>query len=256
MPEATYTIGLPTHPPVAWDNGFSVTKHSPTARDYALLAEWIALLNAGEAGQKVPLLPHNDLSDALAAYRHYLYGNGKDRIFSYERYVTNDLSGKTTLENALSDIEEGAEQLYRASLAGQPANFKITGTAIKCGRRHSAEFPYPVTENWQKAIGYHVIWLSSDVAVTLAANQPNFSMVVTVHAEDRYNFNNGAADIATGIPDSANGELEAAGLAYGYMNYSTLQRTVRWTDASAPVLMPTSGRTRQPQDNRRLRNRL
>ena len=81
-------------------------------------------------------------------------------------------------------------------------------------------------------------------------------MVVTVHAEDRYNFNNGAADIATGIPDSANGELEAAGLAYGYMNYSTLQRTVRWTNTSAPVLVPTSGRSRQPQDNRRLRNRL
>ncbi len=101
MPEAAYTIDLPTHPPVAWDKGFSVTKHSPRARDYTVLAEWAALLTAGEAG-----------------------------------------------------------------------------------------------------------------------------------------------------------ELEAAGLAYGYMNYSTLQRTVRWTDTSAPVLAPTSGRSRQPQDNRRLRNRL
>lgn len=257
MPEATYTIGLPVHPPIVWDNGFAVAKHSPTAKDYALLAEWVAILNAGEAGQKVPLLPHNDLSDALAAYRHYLYGEGKDRTFSYERYITNDLSGKTTLENALDDIEEGAQQLYNANYAGKTATFKVTGTAVKCGRRHSTTFPYPATENWQKAIGYHVIWLSGDVTVTIMAGQPNFSMIVTVHAEDKYNFNNGAADIATGIPDSANGELEAAGLAHGYMNYSTLQRTVRWTTTSAPVLMPTSGgRVRQPEDNRRLRNRL
>jgi hypothetical protein len=98
-----------------------------------------------------------------------------------------------------------------------------------------------------------IIW---DNGFAVTKHSPT-AMVMTVHAEDRYNFNNGAADIATGIPDSANGELEAAGLAHGYMDYSTLQRTVRWTTTSVPVLMPTSGdRVRQPQDNRILRNRL
>ncbi len=124
MPEANYIISPPVHPLIAWDSGFAVTKHSPTAKDYALLTERVAILNTGEAGQKVPLLPHNDLSDALAAYRHYLYGDGKDRTFSYERYVTNDISGKATLENSLDDIEEGAQQLYQANFAGKPAILK------------------------------------------------------------------------------------------------------------------------------------
>ena len=173
----------------------------------------------------MPLLPHNDLSDALAAYRHYLYGKGAQRTFSYERYVTNDLSGKTTLANAIDDIEEGAEQLCKANFTGKTATFKITGTAIPCGKRHFLAFPYPMTENWQKAIGYHVIWLNGDVTVSLLGAQPNFSMVITLHAEDKYNFNNGASDIATGIPDSANGELEAAGLANGYIDVSPCKET-------------------------------
>ena len=35
-------------------------------------------------------------------------------------------------------------------------------------------------------------------------------MVWTIHAEDRYNFNPGAKDIATGTPDSENGIFEIA----------------------------------------------
>jgi len=242
---------------ITWDNGFTAAHHAPTASDRVLLAEWIAKLEIAEGAQKVPLLPHNDLSDALSGYRHYLYGNGKDRMFSYERYVRSDPSGKVTLDNAILDIEEGAEQIYNAHFSGKPATFKISGTAIPCGKLHGRKFPYPQTENRQKAIGYHVIWLSGDVAVTLLGNQPQFNMVVTLHAKDKYNFNPGAADIATGTPDAQNGELEAAGLARAYMHYSTLQRTVRWTSVGSTVLLPTNeSRVRQPQDNFRLRNRL
>jgi hypothetical protein len=257
LPEATYSLGPPQRPPLQWDDvSTSIPKHSPTSADYLLLAKWNAELEAGEAIQDTGL-PHSSLADALGAYRHYLKGKGADRTFSYERYVTNDPSGKTTLDNAILDIEDGAQQLYAANFAGKPAQFKITGTAIPCERRHAVKFPYPRTENWQKAIGYHNIWLSGDVTVTPLGSQPNFSMAMTLHAEDKYNFNPGQADIATGTPYSENAELEAAGLANSYMHYSTLQRTVRWTTVGPPQIGQTDqSRVRQPQDNVRIRNRL
>lgn len=51
---------------------------------------------------------------------------------------------------------------------------------------------------------------------------------ITIHAEDRYNFNPGAKDIATGIPDSANGRFELCGLAHQYMNYGRVTRSASW----------------------------
>ena len=38
----------------------------------------------------MPFIPHHDLPDALAAYRHFLYCKGADRTFSYERYVASN----------------------------------------------------------------------------------------------------------------------------------------------------------------------
>lgn len=219
MPEATYSIGLPQHPSMTWDDvSRSMPRHSPTLGDRALLVEWEAKLEAAEA-----IHP----------------------------------SGKITLDNAVTDIEQGIERLYGSTFAGKPATFKVTGTAIPCGRLHAVKFPYPRTENWQKAIGYHVIWLSADVSVVMQAGRPCFSMVMTLHGEDKYNFNPGNIDIATGTPDDPNAELEAAGLARSFMHYSTLQRTVRWTNAGPPEMLPTNqNRVRQPQDNFRVRNRV
>jgi hypothetical protein len=120
-------------------------------------------------------------------------------------------------------------------------------------------FPYPATENWQKAIGAHVVWLSAVVGATEVDGAVQFSMSLTVHAEDRYNFNPGAHDIATGIPDGANGIFEVTGLARQYMHYSTLQRSVVWREGDRSVGSVSSvqpARVRQPQDNRRIRNRL
>jgi hypothetical protein len=220
-------------------------------------AEWAARLEAAEAVQHVPFAP--DLPDALAAYRHFLYGHGTDRTFSYERYVANDPSGRVTLSNAILDAQRGAESLFAAHFAGlATVSFQMTSSAIPVGA--SASFPYPQTQNWQKAIGAHMIWLSADVTVASGVPPaiPRFRMTLTLHAEDRYNFNPGAKDIATGIPDSDNGVFEITGLAKQYMNYSTLQRQVEWSGISTPALIvpSTVGRQRQPSDNLRVRNRL
>ncbi len=257
---AQYKIGSPTRPNIYHDNGFldKFSPRKPTAADREQFAKWAAILEAAEAAQDVPLVPHNDIPDALAAYRHFLYGKGKDREFSYERYVKNDRAGAVTFESAIIDLKQGVELIYFQFFKGQSlAHFHMTGSAIEVGR--NGKFPYPKTENWQKAIGAHAIWLSADVDVINQHNIPQYKMKMTLHAEDRYNFNPGAQDINTGIPDSANGIFEITGLGHQYMNYATLEQKVNWsglTSGESTSKYIDHSRERQPTDNRRIRNRL
>jgi hypothetical protein len=135
----------------------------------------------------------------------------------------------------------------------------MTGTAISVGS--GSKFPYPATENWQKAIGAHVIWLCAKaLAERQLSGLVRFKLDVTLHAEDMYNFNPGAQDIATGIPDEANGVFELTGLGQQYLNVATLRRHVVWAGPPDATGVATTGgprwRDRQPSDNRRLRNRL
>jgi hypothetical protein len=278
LPLATYTIGPPTQPHIVYDNGFldKFALRKPTTSDYADKVKAIMLLEGAEAVQHIPFAPHNHLADALGAYRHFLFGNGAPRTFSYERYVESDESGKITLANAIKDAQAGALQLFRdGSVAAMsppapgplgyrsspypetPVYYQMTGSALAANAR-SAHFPYPDTENWQKAIGAHDFWISANVLVEDLAPMFSFSMDFTLHAEDRYNFNPGASDIATGIPDAMNGVLEVSGLAKQYMNYSELKRFVTWTGMGVGNYDSTSSdgsRVRPPSDNRRLRNR-
>jgi hypothetical protein len=122
----------------------------------------------------------------------------------------------------------------------------MTSTAILVGDIDS--FPYPVTVNWQKALGGHYIWMSADVEVSVEGRTFNMSLVV--HAEDRYNFNPGQSDIASGIPDAANGRFEVTGLAKQYMNYSTLQRYVQWETGVAGPPRPIISRQGRRQGRR------
>lgn len=80
-------------------------------------------------------------------------------------------------------------------------------------------------ENWDKAIGQHAIWGSGNV--TVRGDQA--TMEITLHAEDRYNFNAGAHDKATGIPNEENGRFESLGWARSYNSHGSLTRTVTWT---------------------------
>jgi hypothetical protein len=254
--QATYTVGAPTRPDIRHDNGFlqnpanpndpkpqptrNPTKEEQEAYNSQLRKANLAL-TAVNLGWPKALTPEQydkylDLPDGIAAYHHFLTGKGADRQFSYDKFVKDDTAGQTTLNNAIRDTQTGAEEIYRQmlakdpSLANKPVTFQITGSQIGVG--NSTKFPYPATENWQKAIGAHSIWNSATVTVNPPAKpggEPTFSMRYTLHGEDRYNFNPGAADIATGQPDSDNGRFEQAGLAHQYMNYGTLQRDVTWT---------------------------
>jgi hypothetical protein len=261
MTIATYSSGPCNRPRIRHDNGFldKFAKRGPTVAEHLQYQWWVGKLEVAEAAQKVPFMPHNDISDALAAYRHFLEGTGNQRWFSYERYVANDPSGKITLENAIADAQGGAWEQYQRNYKGTPdAEFDMISSVLSANSG-SARFPYPSTENWQKAIGAHNFWICAHVKVSGPPAMLRFAMEMTVHVEDMYNFNPGAADIATGIPDAANGIFEITGLAKQYLNVSQLSRTVEWIGkpSEAALVTPSGpGRDRQPSDNRRARNRL
>ena len=191
---APYEIGPPLRPRIDQDNGFldAFPRRPSTAADRIKFAGWAAFLEAAEAGQNVPFVPHNDLPDALAAYRHFLYGKGADRTFSYERYVASDASGRTTLNSAIADVRCGVERLALTLAIGAPPSFQFRSGPITCGDDNdpllSLLFPYPATENWQKAIGGHIIWFSGLATLTGTIPQRSYSVMLTIHVEDRYNF--------------------------------------------------------------------
>ena len=218
-------------------------------------AAWRLALEASETVRP-------DMADGNGAYRHYHEGKGKRRRFSYDRYVRNDKHGAQTLRNAILEAQGAANKLWQAS--GRKASFSFTGPGIRCGSKDpnlARIYPYPSSENWQKAIGAHWIWLTGDVTVDVdpqGKRPPNFTMQLTLHAEDRYNFNPNDHDITTGLADKLNGRFVVVGLAHEYTSYSSLTRRVAWSGSAAGLsATPHQGpRSRQPTDNRRPSNRL
>lgn len=245
-----YRLGSPQRPNIRHDSGHAnFPKEEPTWADRLALLKWYGMLEGGEALR-------SDLTDGLGAYRHFLEGEGRERTFSYERYVTNDNSGRITFRNVILEAQDASIRLWQEHSRN---NFSFTGPMIPCGGS-LMEFPYPETENWAKAIGAHAIWLSGNVVVsTPTGGEPRFSLQLTIHAEDQYNFNPGAEDIATGISDDANGRFVIVGWAHGYRHTAEMRKTFTWTGTELGVAsmgIRPIGRTRQPSNNRRVRNRL
>jgi hypothetical protein len=254
-----YKLGPPIRPLIIHDSGFSTRpKRNPGISDYIELFKWYSMLETAEA-----LRP--DLTDANAAYRHFHEGEGRPRTFSYERYTNNDSSGRLTLRNAILEAQDAAINIWRSN--HQPNEFSFSGPAIPCGTfdprypNCRKMFPYPATENWQKTIGAHNIWLSGHVSVKTSMKYPDpeFNLHLTLHAEDQYNFNPGALDIGSGLADSANGRFVVVGFAHGYRHTAKLTRNFYWRGFDLGVAgmgITITRRQHQPQNNRRIGNRL
>lgn len=234
----TFTEGPPTRPDIKHDHGFLddgngnldlSKRQAPTAADRARKLKWIAIWDLA-VGLR------SDLDDALGAYQHFLIDNdGTPRTVRYERFVNDDDAGKTVLKSAIDDTRAGALDVYDAKFPmPPPANrrdtYQITGDAIGVGGR-DPRYPYPTTENWQKAIGAHFLWIDAAVTVDTdpTAKTRSFTIGMTVHVEDMYNFNPGAHDIATGTADAENGRFEIVGLGHEYLNTATLKRDIIFT---------------------------
>ena len=207
-----------------------------TWEDFKLLAFWTAKLNGAE-------LLRPDLRDGTAAYRHFLDKSGTDHIVPYESFLSDDPSGKTVLKSVIEDTVASTIAIHDAKLGVPPPTiartdkFEIVSAAIPVGGRDS-RYPYPKTENWQKAIGAHFIWVNAEVEVVIdpVAKRRAFEVKMTVHMEDMYNFNpGGAKDIATGTPDEENGRFEVTGLGVEFLSKAQFNRTIRFTEPLAPV---------------------
>jgi hypothetical protein len=207
-----------------------------------------------------------DLTDGISAYRHFLEGGGKTRLFNYDRYASADAAGRVTLKNAILDFQYAAVELA-LNRPDLPHGFQMSGPAIRCGAdpnmspRNAIQFPYPATENWQKAIGAHWIWLSGSVEIVTnpeTGRPSTFRAIMDLHAEDRYNFNPGDKDVATGVEDDQNGRFEVTGLGHAYQSQATLRRVFSWSGLQLGANLDASQSSplgRQPDNNRRARNR-
>lgn len=254
-----YRIGEPSPPLIPHDGGHLAKfgKREPTAADHAALVAGITLLEGSEAlnnAQTGGITTFGDMADANAAYRHFLFGKGAKRQINYERYLEGDPSGLIALNNIIKDFQTNIEVIGQ-----HREKFSVTSELFTIGNAPGAIGPYPETENWQKAIGAHFIWVSANVNARVVNKKIHYHALITVHMEDKYNFNPGDKDIGTGIPDSLNGRLETSGLALQYLNYATLIREVEWPkgDKGNTIIKGKSNdRHRKPSDNRRLRNKV
>lgn len=230
-------------PTIRHDNGFlqnpndpadpkPMPTRAPTEAERAFHRSEVIQATGGEVASKLPFADKADkrlgLDHALPAYRHFLTGNGADRTFDYAAYLRDDPSGRATAASAVADIRVAADQLYPTldqkvgTRPGDSIRFQVQGDPT--------EARYPATEDWQKAIGGHTQWSSATVTVT---RQKDGSLKaeadVTLRAEDRYNFNPGQKDIATGAPDAKRGVLEESGLAHQYTQRGEAKFSTSWT---------------------------
>jgi len=236
-----YRLGPPSRPDIKHDNGFldKFPTREPTSNDRLEFTKWLVKLEVAEA-----LRP--DLAGATAAYRHFLFGNGQRRQIDYERFIDGDPAGDRILSFILSDFVRNIEIIGKDRV-----EFSVVSDVY--GIRN------PDTENWQKTIGAHYLWVNADIKVTVFQGKIIFNADIVISFEDMYNFNPGQRDIATGLPDSANGVFEISGLAKQYINYGSINRRIDWFFGGFvldDVSLCENDRNRRPSNNRRLRNKL
>ncbi len=199
--------------------------YNPNAKasfsDYANWLKWGTFLNGGT------VLDSDELQDALKCYAHYRYGNGEDLEIDYEKAYREDAAIRSAVDGYVYDTQLAVEEMIRQ---GKRPPFQITSELMPVGNPH-----YPQTENWQKTIGAHQVWISADVSVN---DNGEIVMNTTIHEIDRYNFNAGAQDIATGAKDYENGRFEELGWAKSFNTKGSMNMNVTWRPGEA-VEKPT-----------------
>ena len=202
-------------------------KQDPEFADYLAYMKWDAKVSAAEI-----LRP--DLKDATRAYRNFLSGLGFPMFFEYEKYVKEDKAGKILLESAVEDCIAAALEI--SDVTRKP-EFLFQTDPIPVGAKDkpNSRYPYAGTENWQKAIGAHKLWIEAKAKIGIEDGKREFEVLMTIHAKDRYNFNPGDHDIATGIADAENGRFEVTGLGKEFDSTASLRRKLVFEAGLGPV---------------------
>jgi hypothetical protein len=219
-------IGPPTRPHITWDEDFVYDSKEPGLKDYVAWHAW------GEAERMMHRIPGQE--EAASFYSHYRDNTGLPKEFDYEEAYDDDGAVRKLVHNEITRTQQGVEELIAAGAGGE---FSVTGDA----HATSDDNHYPTTHNWQKTIGAYQQWSSADVKV----DGDQVTMTVKVHAEDYYNFNKGAKDIASGAPDDANGRFMELGWAKPFESHGELTRVVTWKvgePGSVQISDPAGGR--------------
>ena len=221
-------LGWHGEPHVNFDNDFSYDPNADASLvDYWNWAKWKSILNGAR------LIGH--LEDATLLYRHYLDGTGTPMTIDYLKAYREDPGIAESVRNAVHEAQRAAEQLSKSG----GRDFKMSSDAGNADR-------YPSTENWQKTVGGHILWGEAQVYNC----KDQFSMLITIHALDRYNFNKGESDIATGAPDNENGRFEVLGWAKSFTTRGSIPFKVDWERGSVGSIeigtggLWTNGRSR------------
>jgi hypothetical protein len=226
---ATFSKGLTGAPTFQHDHGhlddgdgnLDLSRmEKPSTSDYLQKAKWVAMCEGAA-------LLRPDLGNATQSYRHFLHGDGEPFTFDYENFITQDSGGKQVLASAIDDAKASIKAQYaemleaNPELAGQEVSLELQSkpVTVGCDKR----YPYPHTENWQKAIGGHAMWMEARATVS---PEGEVSLDLTLNAEDMYNFNRGGYDIASGTLDSVNGRFEMTGLGHGFLQKGKVERSV------------------------------
>ena len=223
--------GVGGHPDIHWDHGCLDDGHNnldasklrePTFMDKAHKLAWLIALGYCR-GQRP------DLWNMAEAYSHYHFGNGQTRNFTYDKYILQDKSGWQTLKSAIEDTIAVASYLdmQKRISSSYTGNFDITSDAMSTA---NGRYPYPVNEDWQKAVGGHCVWVTANIMVsTDATKMRSFTMTMTLAGEDKYNFDPEKADIGTGVKDAENGRFQVCRLAYEFLQVASSLRVFTYT---------------------------
>ncbi|SDG51642.1 hypothetical protein SAMN05216553_108445 [Lentzea fradiae] len=224
-----YRIGPPDRPDIKFDEDFVYDSKESTTGDHLDKAKWLTKLRGAQALGMMP--------DGTEMYEHYWKNTGEPKEFDYEKAYRDDSGIRQGVDSEITRAAAAAAELIRSG----NTNFPMTGHA-------SVAQPYPTTENWQKAVGGYQVWSHSNVRV----EGNKVTMEITVKAEDRYNFNRGQADIATGAGDDENGRFTEIGWAKPFDTHGTITRTVTW-EVGPPPAGPTGepGEDREPRGSGR-----
>lgn len=206
---------------IEWDDYFPHGSKAgqDTPEDWANWYKWEAYRQG--AGK---VLEHHDAYDF---YGHFRENTGTPKTFDYTRAYEEDAGVRNSVN---LDLNASLQAANEAVMAGQ------TDLTLYSPKHSTPKGYYPQTENWQRTIGGHTTYTDTDVKV----EGDTVTATVTVYARDKWNFNNGQSDPASGTPDAVNGRFEELGWGKSFESSGSLTRTYTWKVGEQPPILDTN----------------
>ena len=186
---------------------------------------WVVGLFNQEDAEMAKKRVDSDLSEALELYAHYRSAEGTTKYINLEKAYGEDQSIKMFIDGEIANLKKAAENIYFQKMdctQQDKVKFQVTGSLV--GMTENGF--YPELENWQKALGDFLLWLSADITYDPKTQKATAS--ITIHSLDMYNFNKGAKDVFTGLPDNANGRFVELGWAKSFLTKGSFTMEAGW----------------------------